>query len=244
MRQQLLSCGQVMAGLVEPQSKPLVTERPHQAVSTVVPHRHCRPDQVRQEHPHQRLRAPAEPLAHVRDALDDGHHQPQLPSGLSEGCAARFKFMQRGEWDEIAQGRGELRELTKRLVPDFEPNLLQRQAVRCAARERKARRRIRSSSRPCPRLRDTGAGPARELRLLGRAHGPEVGRQVFRYHEQRGSLLPERTVRVSGHVTDTPGVNDPFLIRDEITRRSLGTADVYIAVLTAPSRSPTRTWHF
>jgi hypothetical protein len=34
-------------------------------------------------------------------------------------------------------------------------------------------------------------------------------------------------------VTDTPGTNDPFLIRDEITRRSLDSADLYVVVLTA-----------
>ena len=34
-------------------------------------------------------------------------------------------------------------------------------------------------------------------------------------------------------LTDTPGTNDPFLIRDEITRRSLESADLYIVVLTA-----------
>src|SRR3546814_15588565 len=32
---------------------------------------------------------------------------------------------------------------------------------------------------------------------------------------------------------DTPGTNDPFLVRDEITRRALENADIYIVVLTA-----------
>ena len=32
---------------------------------------------------------------------------------------------------------------------------------------------------------------------------------------------------------DTPGTNDPFLVRDEITRLSLASADIYIVVLTA-----------
>jgi len=34
-------------------------------------------------------------------------------------------------------------------------------------------------------------------------------------------------------VIDTPGVNDPFLVRDEITHANLGEADIYIVVLTA-----------
>ncbi|NJO56321.1 MAG: hypothetical protein HC834_08270 [Rhodospirillales bacterium] len=34
-------------------------------------------------------------------------------------------------------------------------------------------------------------------------------------------------------VIDTPGTNDPFIVRDEITRRTLESADIYIVVLTA-----------
>jgi hypothetical protein len=34
-------------------------------------------------------------------------------------------------------------------------------------------------------------------------------------------------------IIDTPGVNDPFLIRDEITQNNLGEADIYLVVLTA-----------
>ena len=34
-------------------------------------------------------------------------------------------------------------------------------------------------------------------------------------------------------IIDTPGVNDPFLVRDEITHGNLGEADIYLVVLTA-----------
>ena len=34
-------------------------------------------------------------------------------------------------------------------------------------------------------------------------------------------------------VIDTPGVNDPFMVRDEITHANLGDADIYLVVLTA-----------
>ncbi|WP_088345367.1 MULTISPECIES: dynamin family protein [Rhodomicrobium] len=34
-------------------------------------------------------------------------------------------------------------------------------------------------------------------------------------------------------IIDTPGVNDPFLVRDEITQGNLGDADIYLVVLTA-----------
>src|SRR5262249_1650863 len=32
---------------------------------------------------------------------------------------------------------------------------------------------------------------------------------------------------------DTPGINDPFLVRDEITRRSLENPDIYVFVISA-----------
>jgi hypothetical protein len=34
-------------------------------------------------------------------------------------------------------------------------------------------------------------------------------------------------------IIDTPGTNDPFLVRDEITRRTLENADIYVVLLTA-----------
>jgi hypothetical protein len=34
-------------------------------------------------------------------------------------------------------------------------------------------------------------------------------------------------------IIDTPGVNDPFLVRDEVTHANLGDADIYLVVLTA-----------
>jgi cellulose biosynthesis protein BcsQ len=46
-------------------------------------------------------------------------------------------------------------------------------------------------------------------------------------------FLKENSKGYSTIVIDTPGINDPFFVRDEITHANLASADVYIVVLTA-----------
>lgn len=234
VRQQLLSCGGVMAGLVEPQARPLVTDAIDKLTQMA-----CRIAVVGQiksgkstfinafvRQPHL-LPTAVTPWTTAITNLNFRQTPP-------DGCAACFTFMQRGEWDEIAQGRGMLRELTERLVPDFEPELLHRQASAMALRAREK------------------LGPEFD-RLLGQSHVFEtLGPGTLENYVCSGELSGLRSIgkyaditsiadlyfqqgpfEFPATVTDTPGVNDPFLIRDEITRRSLGKADVYIAVLTA-----------
>lgn len=234
VRQQLLSCGHVMANLVEPQSKPLVTD-----ALTKLSQLSCRIAIVGQiksgkstfinAFVGQPNLLPTSVTPWTTAITNLNFRQP-----APDGCAVHFKFMQKGEWDEIAQGRGELRELTERLVPDFEPELLRRQASAFALRAKE-------------RLGDEFD------RLLGHSHVFEaIGPGLLENYVCSGELTGLKSIgRYSDitssadlyfqngpfefpiTVTDTPGVNDPFLIRDEITRRSLGTADVYIAVLSA-----------
>ncbi len=46
-------------------------------------------------------------------------------------------------------------------------------------------------------------------------------------------FLKENSKAYSTIIIDTPGINDPFFVRDEITHANLASADVYIVVLTA-----------
>jgi GTP-binding protein EngB required for normal cell division len=150
---------------------------------------------------------------------------------------AVFTFLRAGEWHELAESGGRIRELTQQLVPGFEPELLQRQAELL---------RTRAQSR---------LGDEFE-RLLGQAHfythlGPSTLQTYLCSGDYASHTGPVPIGKYSditrsadiycgqgpfafpSTVIDTPGTNDPFLIRDEITRRSLGSADVYIVVLTA-----------
>lgn len=148
--------------------------------------------------------------------------------------SAVFTLFDNQEWSRIAESGGALRELTERLVPGFDPELLRRQlhAMRLRAEQR------------------LGANFAA---ILGQHHSyPSITRDLLCRYVSAGAEQPE-----SGHglysdvtktadlffagdrvgfpvtIVDTPGTNDPLLVRDEITRQSLASADIYVVVLTA-----------
>ncbi|MCH9807568.1 MAG: dynamin family protein [Alphaproteobacteria bacterium] len=158
--------------------------------------------------------------------------------------SATFQFFNEDEWQHIANGGGLLRELTERLVPGFEPQLL---------REQINSLRHRASARLGPKLDE----------LMGQSHSyDELNADVLKRYVCAGDNAPvtqpgtsagdvsqtglysditrSADVHCSGGpfafpstIIDTPGTNDPFLLRDEITRRSLESADLYVIVLTA-----------
>lgn len=152
--------------------------------------------------------------------------------------SARFNFFAASEWQRLAEGGGRLRELTERLVPGFEPEVL-RQHVSTL------------KSRAVARLGSEFAD------LLGRTHqfavlSPDILRRYVCQGDLGDSAAANRSVGLYSDITksadiylgsgpfdypvtviDTPGTNDPFLIRDEITRQCLESADLYVVVLTA-----------
>lgn len=152
--------------------------------------------------------------------------------------AAVFHFFNEDEWRRLAEGGGLLRDLTHRLVPGFEPELL---------REQINSMRARAADRLGPQLSE----------LMGQSHTyDELKSEVLARYVCSGDLgLRKRNESDLGrysditraaevhctdgpfaypvNVVDTPGTNDPFLLRDEITRRSLESADLYVVVLTA-----------
>lgn len=159
-------------------------------------------------------------------------HRPSDP-------AAVFHFFNEDEWARLAEGGGLLRELTERLVPGFEPELL---------REQIRSMRHRAADRLGPQFAELmgqshafdGLEPeilsryvcAGETRPSGVSGGSEIGRysditRAADVHCAGGPFAFPSTI------IDTPGTNDPFLLRDEITRSSLESADLYVVVLAA-----------
>jgi tRNA U34 5-carboxymethylaminomethyl modifying GTPase MnmE/TrmE len=152
--------------------------------------------------------------------------------------SALFHFFAASEWEQLSEGRGKLRELTERLVPGFEPDLL---------RQHVSALRTRAAARLGPEF----------TALLGQHHriaalSPGILQQYVcqgdpadvasasdaagRYADVTKSAdiyLAPGPFDYPVTVIDTPGTNDPFLVRDEITRRCLESADLYIVVLTA-----------
>jgi hypothetical protein len=149
--------------------------------------------------------------------------------------SAEFSFFDSNEWERLARGGGHIRELTQRLVPGFEPELLQKHVD---AMRRRSEERLGSTLRT----------------LLGKKHAfPSITTEVLERYvcsglpstgsEHKGvysDIVKSADLYFSSNdfgfpttIIDTPGTNDPFLVRDEITRRALENADLYIVVLTA-----------
>jgi hypothetical protein len=156
-------------------------------------------------------------------------------SDAPPNVAAEFTFFDSNEWERLARGGGHIRELTQRLVPGFEPELLQKHVD---AMRRRSEDRLGATLRT----------------LLGKKHAfPSITTEVLERYVCSG--LPNTASEHKGiysdivksadlyfanndfgfptTIVDTPGTNDPFLVRDEITRRALESADIYVVVLTA-----------
>jgi signal recognition particle receptor subunit beta len=152
--------------------------------------------------------------------------------------AAVFHLFSADEWRQLAEGRGRLRELTERLVPGFQPDLLRAQLE---VMRKRAERRLGSKF----------------SELLGKCHQfktvtPEVLADYVSAGDESTQAAKDGSRRLYSDITrsadlyfntspfaypvtliDTPGTNDPFLVRDEITRRSLEDPDVYVFVISA-----------
>jgi hypothetical protein len=155
-------------------------------------------------------------------------------SDVADDVAAEFTFFQANEWEILAGGVRHIRELTERLVPGFDVGQLQKQVDTL---------RRRSEQRLGPALSS----------LLGQKHTfSALTSDVLRKYvssevagastEEEGSYsdivkaadlyFPERDFGFPTTIIDTPGTNDPFLIREEIARRALESAHVHIVLLT------------
>lgn len=159
---------------------------------------------------------------------------PDAPPNI----AAQFTFFAPNEWEHITHGGGRIRELTQRLVPGFEVELLQKHVNAM---------RQRSEERLGAKLSDLlgrkHVFPALSSEVLARyvcsgAPGPLSGRgeQAGMYSDivkAAHLYFASNDFGLPTTIIDTPGTNDPFLVRDEITRRALEAADIYIVMLTA-----------
>jgi signal recognition particle receptor subunit beta len=149
--------------------------------------------------------------------------------------AAVFHLFSVDEWRELADGGGHLRELTERLVPGFQPDLLRAQLEVMRKRaERRLGPRFAELLGQCHRYQavtpqlltdyvsagDDDAWPGK------RRHYSDITRSADLYFNDGPFAFPITLI-------DTPGTNDPFLVRDEITRRSLENPDIYVFVVSA-----------
>lgn len=151
---------------------------------------------------------------------------------------ASFEFFSEEDWNEIIEGSTKIRALTEQLLPGFDTEVLKRQTeeMRDRAQRRLGNhyRALLGTSHEYDFLsadllkRYVCAGPGSDEGLeresLGRYAAITKVANVYMRNPQFAVPLI---------LTDTPGVNDPFLVRDEFTCRSLDKSDVFVVVLSA-----------
>lgn len=154
------------------------------------------------------------------------------------GAKAVFQFFSAAEWERLAEGDGRLGELTERFVPGFERQLLRQHMA--AVKERAERRlgeRFHELLGQRHELETIDAATLRRYVCSGDVPGhpgPDAATGQFSDITRSAELTcPGGPFEYPTTIVDTPGTNDPLLVRDEITRRSLDSADIYLVVLTA-----------
>jgi signal recognition particle receptor subunit beta len=149
---------------------------------------------------------------------------------------AVFHLFSLAEWNELAEGGGRLRELTERLVPGFQSDLLRAQLEVMRKRaEARLGPRFADLLGKCHRFETVtpeiledyvSAGDEASRPCALRRHYSDITRSADLYFNEGPFAFPLTLI-------DTPGTNDPFLVRDEITRRSLENPDLYVFVVSA-----------
>jgi signal recognition particle receptor subunit beta len=146
--------------------------------------------------------------------------------------AARFHIFSSEEWHDLAQSRGDRRSLT----PPIQPNLLRAHLdfIRTRAERRLGDRFHEMVGMPHSYeelnrqvLGDyISSGAFQDAAAAGRPKFFDITRAADLYFHQGPFAFPVTLI-------DTPGTNDPFQVRDEITRRTLDGADVVVCILSA-----------
>ncbi len=149
--------------------------------------------------------------------------------------AAVFHLFSSEQWKELAEGGGRLRELTERLVPGFQPDLLRAQLEVMRKRaEKRLGAKFAELLGQCHRFEAVTPELLADYVSAGDDHASGGARRIYS-DVTRSADLYFNASPFAYPITliDTPGTNDPFLVRDEITRRSLENPDIYVFVISA-----------
>jgi signal recognition particle receptor subunit beta len=161
-----------------------------------------------------------------------------LHFGRPTDAGAVYQFFDELDWQHLAAG-GRLFELSQRLGIELDAYMLANQVrqMRERAEQRlgpqfklllgKQHRFERASAEVLERyvcVGDLDSGPAAPAPDAGRF--ADITKSADLYFDLEPFACPVTIV-------DTPGTNDPFLVRDEISREALRSADAYVVVLNA-----------
>lgn len=151
---------------------------------------------------------------------------------------ARFEFFDEQSWDRIINGDPSLREAAKKFLPGFDPEILRAQTEEM--RQHAAKRLGPSYVKLLGKQHDYDllSGELLESYVCAGAGSKQIKTEdsIGRYSSiTKVAHLFMQSDRYAGPtiITDTPGVNDPFLVRDEFTCQSLDQSDIFLVMLSA-----------
>jgi GTP-binding protein EngB required for normal cell division len=158
-----------------------------------------------------------------------------IPSSTND--RAVFEFFDADEWQRLAEGSARLRELTDRLIPNFDWPAFYRQVgdMQTKARQKLGpefetllggTRGYSEITQPLLRKYVCAEPPLDSPDEFGTGEFSLITKAANLYFDLGGFFYPTLVI-------DTPGINDPFLVRDEITRQNLERANIFIIVVTA-----------
>ena len=149
--------------------------------------------------------------------------------------AAEFTFFQANEWEQLVAGVRHIRELTERLVPGFDVEQLHKQVD---ALRRRSEQRLGAGLGALLGQKHVFSSLSSEL--LNRYVASDLSSTGTEEKEAYSDIVKAADLYFASSdfgfpttIIDTPGTNDPFLVRDEIARRALESAHVHIVVLTS-----------
>ena len=231
-QKQIVNCGRSLAGLVEPAGQALIGEAINRLDQQVF--RVAVVGQIKSGKSSFINAFVRQPRLLPTDVTPWTTTVTHLHFGEPSPGAASFQFFSAAEWHDLANGDQRVRELVKRLDPNFEPDLL-----RHHVEAMKQRAVMRLGANFSEMLGSSHSFDSFNTELLARyvCSGDFAGKSTLGQYaditKQADLFFDQGPFAFPVTLTDTPGTNDPFLIRDEITRRSLESADLYIVVLTA-----------
>jgi len=157
--------------------------------------------------------------------------------GAREG--AYFEFFTEEEWRHMTGG-GRMREMASSLAPHLDSGDIHQQLAELENRAKSrlgdnfsqmlGKHHLFSSVTPGVLERYVTAGEqgggAQGQADDSQGHFSDITKSADLYYQDNPFAYPSIVI-------DTPGTNDPFLVRDEITLQNLETADIYVVVVTA-----------
>ncbi|MDR2857783.1 MAG: dynamin family protein [Novosphingobium sp.] len=158
-------------------------------------------------------------------------HPDQPESG------AVFELFSEDEWTRMIEGNSEVRQMAEQLLPGFRSDILEQQIQEM---QKSARQRLGSLYKLLlgKKHRFNDITPEVLERYVSAGYGDDArpdssAGQYSGITKSASVFFPAGPFRVPTTVSDTPGINDPFLVRDEITTSSFRAADIFVVTLSA-----------